>query len=436
MNLTKTHKTLQLQIEFTTYCNLRCIYCCTLSSDHKRRSIDLNAFDSYISELVSRKLQYVSICGYGEVTTVKNWQNYCNKLIDLGINLQVTSNLAKELTEEEVDTFSRCTHLNVSCDTVDLELFKYFRKGADFKTLLYNITMIRALAYKNKRLPPQITFFCVVTDRNVFQLNDLVSLALSIGVKHFHFCNFCKHDIEESAEINPIADMSTEHLVKIEGYFQTLFSLIEQAGGWYHYDFNLLEDIKQKLNENSSKKSEIKDSNTKDTSPTISQRRKTRDCLLPWSYIYISSNGEVRPCCILFHPVGNVTGGETIDSIINNEQMLILRNQLLEGNLKAECLSCPEAGWITIEELKRKVEEYILTDNQATDNYLKHRQNFVEYQYDPLELQRSFGGLIDENQVLKKELESVKVDLKNIKSKFYYKIIFKIGDLYRKAKRA
>src|SRR5438105_3564899 len=123
-----TDRTYQLQMELTTYCNLRCIYCSTISPTHKKLNLDIGNFSKYMDELQGRKLKTISLCGAGELTLLTNWMGYCNDIIKRGIDLQVTSNLARELTDDEADTLSKCSYVNVSVDSIDQKMYKELRK--------------------------------------------------------------------------------------------------------------------------------------------------------------------------------------------------------------------------------------------------------------------------------------------------------------------
>jgi molybdenum cofactor biosynthesis enzyme MoaA len=287
-DLTITDSTYQLQIELTTYCNLHCIYCVTLSPEHKRENLDLSFVEQHIDELLKRNLKSLAICGYGELTIVKDWQKFCNRIIDSGINLQITSNLAKELTTEEAETMSKCTHINVSCDTVDIELFRQLRRGADLRTIVYNINLIRSMSFRDGRLPPQFTWYCVVTDKNIFKLNEYINFARAFGIYHFHFCNFCKHDIPESVDLYPISTLPEEQLKKIPDYLKTLSDTISVRGAWAHFDAGLLGGVLQKLqylrDRANGRDIPCEGSGSPDKPLYASSQKDgmTRDCLLPW----------------------------------------------------------------------------------------------------------------------------------------------------------
>ena len=85
-------------IEFTTNCNLKCVYCASRQLGYKAMDLDLSRFDAILGDLKRRKVSLVSVHGHGETTTVNQWHDYCERLLDQGMRLDITTNLAKPLS--------------------------------------------------------------------------------------------------------------------------------------------------------------------------------------------------------------------------------------------------------------------------------------------------------------------------------------------------
>jgi hypothetical protein len=99
----------------------------------------------------------------------------------------------------------------------------------------------------------------------------------------------------------------------------------------------------------------------------------------------------VKPCCVIPR-IGKLEKGGTLDSIINNGTMIEIRKGLLEGNLAGCCARCPESEWIKIEELKKKVSDFL--ENRSFENtYLSQRREFIDNYYDPIQIKKECDSL-------------------------------------------
>jgi len=176
------------QIEFTTACNFRCVYCAVAQPTWVSKDMDLDALSNVISQLKSRSIQVVNISGHGETTTIPNWHEYAIRLLDDDVNLIICSNFGKQFSKIEVDVLSRFHGITVSCDTADPVLFKKLRKGGDLRTLVYNMLMVKNKA-ESRGLIPRWTWSCVLTDATIWGFMDFVKLGHSLGVGAFCICN-------------------------------------------------------------------------------------------------------------------------------------------------------------------------------------------------------------------------------------------------------
>ena len=92
---------------------------------------------------------------------------------------------------------------------------------------------------------------------------------------------------------------------------------------------------------------------------------RTRDCLDPWSTLYVHADGDVAACC-WSRPVGNL-GRESLERIVEGEAVRAMRLGLLTGALPADCAKCPARDTTTTKALARKVERLAVDDEVAPD---------------------------------------------------------------------
>ena len=122
-------------IEFTSRCNLRCVFCYASQPGYKGIDLDVETIEDTIESLKTRNVKVVTVSGHGETTLYKNWHCYCSNMLDAGMTLHIISNFAKELSHEELKTLLRFKSIEISCDTSNPVLFKELRRGADLKTI-------------------------------------------------------------------------------------------------------------------------------------------------------------------------------------------------------------------------------------------------------------------------------------------------------------
>jgi hypothetical protein len=87
-------------------------------------------------------------------------------------------------------------------------------------------------------------------------------------------------------------------------------------------------------------------------SPDI--EKTTRDCLDPWLFTMITADGEVKPCC--WHPpIGALSATTSLDDLLNGQQIVQLRRELLLGQLNDNCQICPVRALTDPASLHRRV---------------------------------------------------------------------------------
>ncbi|MCX6582611.1 MAG: radical SAM protein [Candidatus Aminicenantes bacterium] len=384
-DLLESPRTNTVHIEFTSRCNLRCVFCFASQPGYKGSDLDAASIDNIIESLKSRNVKVVSVNGHGETTIYKNWHLYCNKMLDSGMPLHIISNFAREFSPEELHTLSRFKSIEISCDTSDPGLFKKLRRGADLGTLCINVLRLRGMALKENRQLPVISFSCVVSDKNVLNLSDYAAFGRALGVNHYNFCNLTKYpELEDTLNPNHITEMPDELLPEVEASLTETFDFLKRSNISYNFQRGLLDSLKQKIRglnaapvgkENSipvevETAPAVEAGTPSRTQPAPAaaavphrysssrEGAQTRDCLDPWAFLLVQANKDVQPCC-WHQPIHSLGKNQSLSEVFNNRQIKELRRRLLTGELSSYCMNCPSRGWTTIAELKRKVWNYL-----------------------------------------------------------------------------
>lgn len=345
-------------LEFTTSCNLKCSYCAVSQPDYTPRDMDVAVAQAALADLVTLRVPQVCISGHGETTALPNWQDHAHRLIDAGCKVDAISNLAKTYSTEELATLARFHNLVVSIDTIDIDLFKRLRRGGDLRRVLYNINAIRAEAIRLGITGPIFRWACVVCDRNVFGLPSLVSYGLALGIREFTFQNLVKMpEVRDSIDFEPLAAMSRADLARAPAVFDEIEKLIASHRGLCEIQPGLREAFAVAAGAQPISATPVGTGSA--FRVDTATEGMTRDCLDPWHSLYVSADGMVKPCCVMWEGVGNLGTGDGLREIFNGGTLRAYRDSLLTGNLIGSCVHCHSRGWISVDGLKAKVQEYI-----------------------------------------------------------------------------
>lgn len=398
VDLLDSPRTSIAHIEFTTRCNLKCVFCFASQPEYKGTDLDEGAIEDIIETLKARAPRVISVNGHGETTIYKNWNVYCDRMLEAGMPLHIISNFARQFSQAEIKTLSRFKSIEISCDSSDPGLFRELRRGADLKNLALNILRVRGAALKEKKESPDISLSCVVSDRNVLDLVDYVSFGKALGVDHFNFCNLTKYpDLPDTVNPRHITEMPKDQMEKAEASIAKAFEFLKDSGTRFHVQQGLLDSFRQKLNELRTSshlptvgavERETVDTENKEEPQAVTEAApviendiskengniqgdhgpqryasdrpasQTRDCLDPWEFILVQSNRDVLPCC--WHkPIHSLGVNQSLSEVFNNTRIRDLRRRLLTGDLSPDCLTCPSRGWTSMANLKKKVWRFL-----------------------------------------------------------------------------
>ncbi|MGA7614822.1 MAG: radical SAM protein [Thermoanaerobaculia bacterium] len=345
-------------IEFTSRCNLRCVYCPVSQPTYHGIDLPRESFDNFLEQLRRRNVHTVVMNGHGESMIVKGWEVYADRLTDAGFRLHITTNLAKRLTPFEVVTLSRFERILVSIDTADAELLATLRRGANLETIFANIAAIREFASARRRTP-QIAISCTVGDLAAPGIADLVDACLERGITTFRFGDLAEFEpIEGVVRTRHVSHLSPEMLDLVRSRFRLALGKIDSAGGSADVDEplrSLLVDHHGSDVVASDRRTDISEKKVRYVTPSSTQ---TRDCLDPWSLAFVQADAAVRPCCFFEEKLGTLATN-TLEEIVEGDEFRTLRREIVTGSLRPTCRSCSARPLIDRGEFERKLSRWI-----------------------------------------------------------------------------
>lgn len=358
-----TNKIQRVILEFTTKCNLRCAYC-EKSQPDSSAGVDLpeELLDKIVSFIINQKIGYVCVNGNGETTLYKNWDLYCDRLLDNGCKLGIITNFSKKFSEKEIQTLRRFSCIEVSCDTADPELFKQLRRGATLPGIIYNIHRVQNAARSLDLPAPVFSWSCLLSDQNIFKLEDYFILGVQNGIRSFNLCNLVKYpDVNDVIPVRHVIEMPDDKFMEAAPMLFTLINLMRENNIEVRFPVALADAIADKYNalknkDNSSNKENTMTFNMQNHSYYSTDRpeNSTRDCIEPWTSMFFRADNTIVPCCVI-DKVNMLDASVNLSEIINSPEIQSLRQGLFDGKLIPFCEHCPNAGWAAIDSFKNKI---------------------------------------------------------------------------------
>lgn len=234
LDLLSSPVTRVINIEFTSRCNLRCVYCAVSQPEYNGRDmeIDDDDLDRLVQTLKSRKVQSITVNGHGETTLVPGWHKRVNELAAAGFNLNIITNFARLLEDHELSAMARISCINVSVDTHRAEVLRKIRRRVSLGNILINMARTTAKATELGLPRPSFVWSCVITNKTALDLLDLVRFGLACGVRHYILNNLVKYpDVDDGENVDHVVTLSNEELLRFSGLMGEAQELVTDAGG-------------------------------------------------------------------------------------------------------------------------------------------------------------------------------------------------------------
>jgi len=318
-----------VQIEPTTYCDLKCPSCISRFWNIPTRHMSMDEYSSILSKLPPSRL--VILQGIGEPLLSPHIADMValasRKTADVCIvtnGLHLTVDRAVELEK------AGCTQILVSIDNCLDSLPRGIHSQKESARALSNVDRI----HSSKRLSGtmEIGSFVVVNNASQNSLNNTIRSIDSAGIRFVRF--------EHQNEIIQAADgsgwMHGKPILGAEdasAIMNSASETIQKIGIRSSFGWRLRSDL---LKHNWDAKTDILIEALGD--------RKLHQCRLPWNSVYITVQGFVQPCCFVPDPsyisFGNILKN-SFRSIMNSDQACVIRKGLKEFEAPDFCKMCP-----------------------------------------------------------------------------------------------
>lgn len=301
------HNNMNVTIDITSRCNLRCKHCRVNEIDH---DLSLDEIDTIFTKLIPFKPSGVFISG-GEPLTRKDIVEIVKKSKKLSPLTTINSNallLTEKLLKELID--AGLNYIQVSLDGIEKD-HDYIRGAGTYKKTIEKLRLINK--YKDKI---KLHISCVISKVNLDSMEEFVHEIIDvekIDVQIFGFKRFVPNNV--------LRDNSSLGKDGLRRLFENLNNLQKK----YKDKTIIVSDMPIKNVYNQEKAYEV----------IKKYNLECVGCSAGVNGISIRNDGTVTPCTLLYISCGNILK-DSLDDILNNADMMKVRKRELKG----KCGTC------------------------------------------------------------------------------------------------
>ena len=274
------------------------------------KNLNFEIFKKFINQ--NKQLLKIKLQGMGEPLVNNNFYKMVDYASNLGICSEITTN-GSLLNEKNINFLkkSQLSRITISVDGATKKTFESIRIKSDFATVIQNSRNL-VQEFKNKTIRPEISAWCTLQKKNIFEAEKIYDLCSNIG---FDKLTFQVHLTDwgkiEWRKINNQQQINIQDRIILE----------------------TLEKIKKK-----SAKEKIKIEIFKEN--LLSYEKQ---CDWPWTSTYLSKTGDIVPCCIIgdekVESFGNVND-QSFSDIWNSEKYIEFRDKIKKNEIPEYCKNC------------------------------------------------------------------------------------------------
>jgi MoaA/NifB/PqqE/SkfB family radical SAM enzyme len=340
-----------LTLEFTSKCDLRCVYC--PKSDQASDQVGGRDMDMSLDSVrkaaelsVALAPEMVVLDGTGETTTLPDWMERCRAFErNPKPVFNINTNLARILSDEEIAYLVDFDVIHVSIDTADATLLRAMRRKVNLQTIVYNIVRLRASAISQGRSGPKLVVHAVLTNRYVGHLLDLAHLCVALNVNALTLLDLYELTYSRQAGLSSVGSCSQEVLASFRAEVEAVKVILSEN----HLDFNMSPTLVTLLSDDQTV--------ARSYSPGL-----TRICSQPWEHSFIAADEAVFPCCVSGEKVGQL---DDFQRLGEPEGVRMFRKRLLVGDVPSPCVNCVNARWGDPGELRSLIAQKLLEAGRA-----------------------------------------------------------------------
>jgi MoaA/NifB/PqqE/SkfB family radical SAM enzyme len=333
-----------IQIDVTTYCNLRCRMC------NSKKIISPNENNVHLS--FEKFKHIVDTIKPISVNLAANGEPFFNpeifKMLDYAkekhIKTITSTNfiLSKEIVNKIAN--SGLDILKISIDGAKKETYENVR-GKYFDILIENINFLNSIKHNLRKATPKLRFDFVIMKNNYKEIVDYIDFAKQFEVEsvYFHPIDSREYTEEQKKDIIENIDFSfLKQILKEAKKVAKRYKIRTNIDGL----LNNFDIVKEMYLQNGKK-------------------LRNKICVLPWLGLFVSITGELSPCCAMYpdkrKSLGNIFN-DNFKKIWNGPQLVNMRlecKKKVNYDKYIDCRSCLPMDILTIIDSMKTFPDYI-----------------------------------------------------------------------------
>jgi hypothetical protein len=162
----------EIDIEVTSSCDADCIMCPRKAIRRKVGPMDLNLFKKIIDEAVALDVQELHLNGYGEISVLKNYQEYISYIRQKSRSIKINVNTnGMRMTEEKARFYveSRVNTVNVTIDGATAETYESIRRHLKLDVVEGNVKRLIQIRDESRKKYPLVTVNMIGMPQNLHE---------------------------------------------------------------------------------------------------------------------------------------------------------------------------------------------------------------------------------------------------------------------------
>ena len=156
-------------IELTSACDADCIMCPRRSISRRQGAMEFGLFCKVVDEAIEMGVPTLSLNGYGEISTLKNYRDYLayirsrSRDVTIAVNtngMRMNEQMARDYIEFGVNV------VNITIDGARAETFETIRKYLKLEQVENNVRRLIALRTQMKKTLPLVSVGMIVMEQN------------------------------------------------------------------------------------------------------------------------------------------------------------------------------------------------------------------------------------------------------------------------------
>jgi radical SAM protein with 4Fe4S-binding SPASM domain len=315
-----------VQIEHTTFCNLRCPQC--PREEYLAGSPKHMKFDDYKKIVTLLSPRAITLNGLGEGLSHPDVFSMIAYAKERGISINTTTN-ATALPKGYLENLFVCglDLLNISVDAATPDTYRTVRGCDAFSRVLGAVKAITGLKKERGVSTPEIRLCFVIQSANVGEMPLFYQLARELDADSILFQVFSQ-----------FTDRSKDCLDGFDlNAFEANMVEVRNHERRFRRPSTNLDNLERKL-------AAINEHYLRRPVPGL------RKCIMPWISLYVSVEGDVRPCCSFSsarYSLGNIFDARPVLEMYNSKKYQSFRKALRKGiAVHPICEQClPESLW-------------------------------------------------------------------------------------------